>query len=254
MRIVLILMSVLFAGTVNAQIGHEDFYSAKQLELKLKLAKTVVEQIDAFGCLAVHYKSLRNDTLKKFYLSQVYSIAQNTKDVKATGRALWWGLYFESSVYDDWDYEACEKKAGELFQYAEQHNLMKERISGNLIMSDVKVHQDITAAERYVLTAKSLLDHWKQDTAEKDSLRLLLYNNLAHVYIHKKDGIQAATFMQFIKDYTLGEKDEPLKIMAYEALAQMYFEWGGQAKRAIPWYEKEYEYFKRTGQPNRLLE
>ena len=253
MRTLLLFISLLFAVVVRAQIGYEDFYSVKQLESNLRQAKTAMEQIDAAGILAVRYKFLWNDSLKELYLKQVFTIAENAKDIKAMGRALWWDLYYESSVFGDWDYKTSEEKANKLFQFAEQHQLLKERISGNLLLADIKIHQDISAAEQYSLRAKDLLDQWRQDTLEKDSLRLQLYYRLAHLYIHLKEGVKTSTALKVLLEYSLQDKNKSLKIQAYDALAQMYFEWEGQRSKAIPWYEKEYDYFKKTEQSNNLL-
>ena len=167
MRKFLFLIVLLFAFKAKAQIGYEDFYSVSELEINLKRAKTVLEQMDAAGCLAVRYKHIRNDSLKNLYLKKVFALAQNGNDIKLMGRALWWDLYFESSVYDDWDYKASDEKAGKLFKYAEQHDLLKEKISCNLLIADIKIHKDILAAEKYSQAAQGLLNEWKKDTTRR---------------------------------------------------------------------------------------
>ena len=243
MKKFIFFLFLLPAFTANAQIGWEDFYSEKDLQSDLQYAKTPAEQLDATGCLAVHYKKIHTDSLAKVYIQKVFSIAENSKDVYLMARALWWDISYEGSV----------EKANKLLQYAEQHNLLKEKISANLSLVDINIHQNLTLAEKYALTAQNLLNQWKKDTIGKDSIKLEIYLRSAHTYIHKVDGVKTSRYLFLLQDYAVQNKNESLKIQAIDALETMYFEWGGQEKKAIPWLNKEYEYFKKTKQFNKLL-
>ena len=121
------------------------------------------------------------------------------------------------------------------------------------MLIDITIHDNLPLAQQFCLTAERLLADWKKDTIDKDSVSVETYGRLAHTYIHLKDGIKTTIFLQILQDYTLTAKNESLKIIAADLLAEMYFEWYGHEKKAFPWYEKLYDYFKKTNQPQNLL-
>ena len=238
------IIVLLFHGVfvAKAQIGYEDYYSEEDLLTNLQKAKKPSDQLDATGVLAVHYKGLTKDSLAAIYLSKTYQIAKSSNDVRLLARAIWW----------DNRYEGDTSKANQLLQLAAQNNLLEEKIIAYGLLAEYYIHYKLQPAEKNALAAKALLENWKKDTTRKDSLKLVIYNTLAHVYIHKDDGVNASQYLLALQDYT-NNKNESLKIQAINILGDMYFEWSPQKKKATDWMVKSYKHYKKEGNKNKLL-
>jgi signal transduction histidine kinase len=243
MRKLLTSFLLLLALSAKTQIGYEDFYSEKDLLTNLQQAKTLMVKLDATGCLAVHYKKLYKDSIGNVYLKKVYAIAENSENAELMARALWWDNYYDEGV----------EKATKHLTYAEQHNLRQEEISAHLALSDIYIHKDLSLAEQNALSAQNLLNSWRKDTLEKDSMLLEVSYRLAHAYIHKKDGVKTFRYMLVFRDYAEQKKNPALRIQAIMDLGWLYFEWEGQEEKASPWLKEAYAYFKSTGQYNMML-
>ncbi|HEU5165848.1 MAG TPA: ATP-binding protein [Chitinophagaceae bacterium] len=243
MRKYLFFLFLLVALKVSAQVGYEDFYSEKDLQKILQNAKTITEQMDATGSLAVYYKRHFKDSLADLFIKKIPGFIKDSNDHQLVARSLGWDVSFESN----------KEKAELYLQYAEKYNLLQDKISAYLTLSDVNIHQDLFLAEQNALDAQTVLGDWKKDTLGKDSVRVEIYYRFAHAYIHKKDGIKTSQFLQLMQDYATNGNYESLRMQAVGSLWSLYFEWDGQEKKAFPWLQKEYEYLKRIKEPNKLL-
>ena len=235
MRKLIFLFLLSPAFTSKAQTGYEQYYSEKDLRSNLEQAKTLPAQLDATGCLAMCYKYSYKDSIASLYIKKVYAIAENSKDPQLMARALWWDNNCNGSI----------EKANKYLSYAGQHNLVREKIIAYLSLSDIYIHQDLSLAGQNAILAQSLLDGWKKDTLSKDSVMLEVNYRFAHAYIHKKDGLKTIRCIMVFRDYAEQNKNPALKIQAIQSLAGLYDEWEGQEKKALPWMEKEYAYFKK---------
>src|SRR5204862_180375 len=84
-------------------------------------------------------------------------------------------------------------------------------------------------------------NEWKIDSIGKDSLKLEIWKQLAHVYVHKRDGIKVITYLLPLQDYAMKERDLLLKEQALDGLTGMYDEWTGKSTRAIAWGVRIYK-------------
>ncbi|MBL0067917.1 MAG: hypothetical protein IPP39_05315 [Chitinophagaceae bacterium] len=55
-------------------------------------------------------------------------------------------------------------------------------------LASINIHINLAIAEKNT-DRKTLWEGWK-DSASKDSLKIEVFKQLAHVYIHKKDGVK----------------------------------------------------------------
>jgi signal transduction histidine kinase len=243
MKKIVILIFVFISLSANAQVGFEQYYAEKQLLGILQQAKTNWDQLQAYGMLAVHYKQTNKDSLAKVYLGKVKSMAADGKDVKLKAKSLWWDNYYESDTM----------KAQRYIDWATSNNLIEDKIVGYVELASINIHINLAVAEQNILTAKTLWDGWKKDSASKDSLKIEVFKQLAHVYIHKKDGVKTVSYLLPLQDYATQDRNLLIKESALNGLAGMYNEWRGQDKKVIEWSVKLYEFYKKLKNPNKTL-
>src|SRR5436190_2234999 len=227
----------------RSQIRFELYYSEKQLTVILQQAKTNWDKMNAQGMLASYYKLSNKDSLALSYLKKLKSVAEGSKDVKLKARALWWDNYYDSDT----------TKAKRYIDFANKNNLIEDEIAGYVELTRINIHIKLDVAEQNALMAKKLWNEWKIDSIGKDSLKLEIWKQLAHVYVHKRDGIKVITYLLPLQDYAMQERDLLLKEQALDGLTGMYDEWTGQSKRAIEWGVRLYEFYKKLNNPNKLL-
>lgn len=243
---------LLFTYTAKAQVFYPTFYPENELLTNFETAKTPSEQMDASGILALHYRSKFQDSLSSVYLKIVYSIASEAKDQKLSAKALWWDAQICGCGANDETKEAIAK-ANILSRFALKQHLYPEAITAKLLLADINIYKGLKRSEQYAVDAKQLLDEWNIDSTKKDSLKLEVYYRLAHVYIHKKEGEKAAQNLLEQQNYAQQNVSVALKIQAVNNLAQLYWEWPGQEESARQWTTNLYDYYKKTGQKNRLF-
>src|SRR5262245_57556664 len=134
MRIFIFFLLLCFTFSAKAQLGYEDYYSEKDLQTQLQQAKTIEDQMNATGRLALHFKKLRNDSTGILYIRKIFGMAEGRKDVKLMANALWWDIAYETIIFE-FDYELSLEKATRLLKYADEHDLLKEKISANLFLA-----------------------------------------------------------------------------------------------------------------------
>jgi len=239
--IVLLLLSVTLMA--KSQVGYEDFYSENYLKNNLQLAKTAAEQIDALGVLSVHYKNKHQDSLGNIYFNRIASIVSRTKGDVLNGRAQWWSMRYKNDTI-------IGKK---LLQFAKEHQQVENSIGADLLLSNYYIHSNHFLSEKYVMDAKESLDKWKTDTTNKDSLRIEVYTQAAHINIHRLNGRNVSYYMLALWDIAERHPIEKERLFAMLCLAGMYDEWEGHNQEAIPWMEKLYDHYRKANQPNRLL-
>jgi hypothetical protein len=233
------------------QVPYPTYYSEKELLASFQNAKTTAEQMDAAGVLAVHYKSKFQDSLSSVYLHLLASIGGVGHD-KPLVEALYWDAQVCACSANDETKQAISK-ANSLLNFATRQHLYPEAITANLLLADINIYKGLKLSEKFALEANQLLHHWNIDPIKKDSLKLEVYYRLAHVYIHKKEGEKAAQIMLEQQNYAQQNENEALKIQAVNNLAQLYWEWPGQEENAMQWTKNLYDYYKKTGQNNRLF-
>jgi signal transduction histidine kinase len=238
-----VIITVFVSLTAQSQIGYEQFYSEKQLTAILQQAKTDMEQLDAYGMLAMHYKNAYRDSLANTYLEKVKAISADPKNVKLKARGLWWDNYYDPDTI----------KAKRYIDWATNNDLIEDKIAGYVELTRVNIHINLLKAEENILNAKKLWDNWKVDSISKDSLKLEIFQQLAHVFIHKRDGVKAVNYLLPLQDYANQDRNLALKVLALDFIANMYFEWPGQYKKATEWTSKLYDTHKKSGNPNKIL-
>ena len=243
MKKIVILIFVFISLSANAQVGFEQYYAEKQLLGILQQAKTNWNQLEAYGMLAVHYKQSNKDSLAEVYLGKAKAMAAYGKDVKLKARSLWWDNYYKSDTV----------KAQRYIDWATSNNLIEDKIIGYVELASINIHINLAVAEQNILTAKTLWDGWKKDSASKDSLKIEVFKQLAHVYIHKKDGVKTVSYLLPLQDYATQDRNPSIKESALNGLAGMYNEWRGQDKKVIEWSVKLYEFYKKLKNPNKTL-
>ena len=243
MKKIVILFFIFISLSANSQVGFEQYYAEKQLLTILQQAKTHWDQLQAYGMLAVHYKQTNKDSLAKVYLGKAKAMAADGKDVKLKARSLWWDNYYESDT----------AKAQRYIDWATRNNLIEDKIVGYVELASINIHINLAVAEQNILTAKTLWDGWKKDSASKDSLKIEVFKQLAHVYIHKKDGVKTVSYLLPLQDYANQNRNPSIKESALNGLAGMYNEWRGQDKKVIEWSVKLYEFYKKLKNPNKTL-
>ena len=244
MKKLIFFFLVLLSLNTRSQIDSEDFWSTKALQMNLELAKTPAQQIDALGLLSVHLKGVHQDSLGDVHFNKIVQIANNSADNNLIGRSYWWGMRYKKDTI-----------AGKKFlQFATEHNQLTNQIMANNLLSDYYIHTNHFLSEKYVLNAIKLLDGWKKDTLYKDSVRIEVYRNAAHIYIHRKDGLNISRYMLALRDYAEQIKKEGLSIRAAYILADLYSEWEGQETISLTWLNKLRDYHKKNSQFNKLLE
>ncbi len=251
-KIASVIFVFLFPCTAKAQVFYPTFYPEKELLTSFQLAKTPAEQMDAAGVLALHYRSKFQDSLSSVYLHLVYRIARVANDQKLSAKALWWDAQVCGCGAYDETKEAIAK-ANSLSGFAIKKDFYPEAITAKLLLVDINIYKGLKLSEQYAMDAKKLLDDWDIDSTRKDSLKLEVYYRLAHVYIHKKEGEKAAQNLLEQQNYAQQNINEALKIHAANNLAQLYWEWPGQEENARQWTKNLYDYYKKTGQKNRLF-
>ena len=243
MRRLTIICCLLFTLDAYTQLGFEPFYRDTELIALLQQAKTPEDQLEANGYLASNYKAKGKDSLAKTYLEKIRAIAAGSANIKIKSRALWWDNYYEPDT----------NKARRFIDFAVKNNLVEDRIVGHIELTRVYIHINLDDAEKNALTAKRLWDEWRTDSVHKDSVKLEVLKQLAHVYIHRRDGIKAVGYLLPLQDYASQDKNEMLKEVALNGIAMMYYEWPGQYKKATEWVLKVYEFYKKSGEPHKEL-
>ena len=112
-------------------------------------------------------------------------------------------------------------------------------------LASINIHINLAIAEKNILTAKTLWEGWKKDSASKDSLKIEVFKQLAHVYIHKKDGVKTVSYLLPLQDYANQDLNLSIKEAALIGLAGMYNEWRGQDRKVIEWSVKLHEFYKK---------
>ena len=207
--------------------------------------------MDVAGVLALHYRSKFEDSLSSVYLNLVSRIASQKNDPKLVAKSLWWDAQVWACGANDETKQAIAK-ANSLLNFALKRQLYPEAITAKLLLADINIYKGLKLSEQYALDAKKLLDDWHIDSTLKDSVKLEVYYRLAHVYIHKKEGEKAAQNLLEQQNYAQQNGNEALKIQAVNNLAQLYWEWPGQEENAKQWTTNLYNYYKKSGQKNRL--
>ncbi len=243
MKKIVILFFIFISLYAKSQVGFEQYYAEKQLLGILQQAKTNWDRLQATGMLAVHYKETNKDSLAKVYLAKTKAMAADGKDVKLKASSLWWDNYYESDTV----------KAQRYIDWATSNNLIEDKIAGYVELASINIHINLAVAEQNILTAKTLWEGWKKDSASKDSLKLQVFKQLAHVYIHKKDGVKTVSYLLPLQDYANQDRNQSIKESALNGLAGMYNEWRGQDKKVIEWSVKLYEFYKKLKNPNKTL-
>jgi signal transduction histidine kinase len=243
MKKIAIVFFIFISLGAKSQVGFEQYYAEKQLLTILQQAKTNWDQLEAYGMLAMHYQHTNKDSLAKVYLSKVKEIAADGKDVKLKARSLWWDDYYEPDTI----------KAQRYIDWATSNNLIEDRIVGYVVLASINIHINLAVAEQNILTAKTLWEGWKKDSASKDSLKIEVFKQLAHVYIHKKDGVKTVSYLLPLQDYASQDRNLSIKESALIGLAGMYNEWRGQDKKVIEWSGKLYEFYKKLKKTNKTL-
>ena len=243
MKKIVLFIFVFISLSANSQVGFEQYYSEKQLLTILQQAKTNWDRLEAYAMLAVHYKETNKDSLAGIYLGKVKAITADGKDVKLKARSLWWDNRYESDTV----------KAHRYIDWATSNNLIEDKIVGYVELASINIHINLKAAEQNILTAKTLWEGWKKDSVSKDSLKLEVFKQLGHVYIHKRDGVKTANYLLPLQDYANQNRNLSIKESALIGLAQMYSEWPGQNKKATEWIVKLHEVYKKLKNPNKIL-
>lgn len=247
------ILVFLWASTAKAQVFYPIFYPEKELLATYQHAKTPAEQMDAAGVLAQHYKSKFEDSLSSVYLHLVYNLARATNDQKLTAKALWWDAHISAGITAYDETKQAVSKTNALLHFAAQNSLTPEAIAANLLLTDIHIQKNLKLSEQYALNAKQLLNNWNIDSTKKDSLKLEVYYRLAYVSIQKKEGENAAQYLLEQQKYAEQNRNEALKIQAINNLAQLYLRWPGQEENYTQWVTTLYNYYKKTGQKNRLF-
>jgi len=252
LRISIVVFIFFYSFQVKAQVFYPAFYPEKELLTNFQHAKTSAEQADAAGILALHYKSKFQDSLSSVYLHLLSNLSIETGGHQPLAKALWWDAQVcACGAYDET--KQAIAKANSLLVFALKKQLYPEAITAKLLLADINIYKGLKLSEQFALEANQLLNEWKKDTSTKDSLKLEVYYRLAHVYIHKKEGEKAAQVMLEQQNYAEQNGNIELKIHAINNLAQLYWEWTGQEENAMHWTTELYDYYKKTGQKNRVF-
>jgi hypothetical protein len=220
----LLLLLLFWSTSAEAQVNFETRFPAKELLANWQKAKGPEERLRAAGVLAAHYKFNFKDSLAAVWLQTVREIAEASKQKSLMASALWWIAYLHtySTLYSE--SQLGITKVNELLQYAEQNNLPEYKVAAGLFLSELSLHENVSRAERHVSAARQWFDQWKADSIRKDSVKLELYAALAHVYIHKKDGVNTTRYLLIAQDYAEQSRNIALKITAMRHLANFYQE------------------------------
>jgi hypothetical protein len=73
------------------------------------------------------------------------------------------------------------------------------------------------------------------------------------MYIHKRDGVNVASYLLPLHNYANQQRNEPLRVKAIYILAIMYREWPDQLEKAVQWRKKIVDYYSKTGERGKLL-
>src|SRR6185369_11519524 len=98
MKFLLYIICLVLFLDVRGQVGYEDYYSERDLSLKIEHAKTLIEKIDAIGMLAQHYKGIHQDSLGDLYYKKIPALAGRSADDILVGRALWWDMRYHADT------------------------------------------------------------------------------------------------------------------------------------------------------------
>lgn len=242
MKQALTILMLFVSVTTSAQIGFEQYYTTRQLTERLQQAATNSDKLEAHGLLAVHYKSSGKDSLGKIHMEKARALVGETSLPETQARLLWWENYYKGDTV----------KARKYIDFAQAHKLYEEEIAGYVELTKHFIHINLDKAEQYILTSKKRLDEWKADSATKDSVKLLVFKQLSHVYVHKKDGKKIISYLLPMQDYAQQDRNLMLKEKALIALVDLYNEWTG-FKKSAKWLSELYALYSRIGNPNKKL-
>jgi len=221
----------------------EDYYSENYHKVNLQMAKTPAEQIEALGALSVHYKNKHQDSLGDLYMKKISEVVNHSNDDVLKGRAQFWTLRVKNDTI-----------TGKKFlQFAKEHKQTENIIVAGLFLSYYYIHSNHFLSEKYVMDAEKALDEWKRDTANKDSVRIEVYYQAAHINMHRLNGKKVAHYVLALQDIADRHPIMNSRVQAMVSLTNLNSEWEGHAKDALLWFDKLYEHYKRTNQPNHLL-
>jgi signal transduction histidine kinase len=238
------LIFCLFISIISkSQIGFEEYYTTRQLTNLLQHATTEKDKLEAYALLAVHFKTSGKDSMARAYMDKTRSVTGENSAPKIKARLLWWENYYKGDT----------NKARKYIVYAHSNKLFEEEISGYVEIARHYIHINLDKAEQHILIAKKLLDEWKVDSVTKDSIKLQVFKQLSHVFIHKKDGIKIVNYLLPLQDYAKQDRNLMLKEEALIGLFEMYNEWPGQNKKGIQWLDQLYQLYKSVNNPNKRL-
>jgi signal transduction histidine kinase len=221
----------------------EDYYSENYHKANLQMAKTPEEQVEALGTIAVHYKNKHQDRLGDLYMKKISEVVNHSNDDVLKGRAQFWTLRFKNDTITSKNF----------LQFAKEHKQTENIIVAGLFLSYYYIHSNHFLSEKYVMDAEKALDEWKTDTANKDSVRIEVYYQAAHINMHRLNGKKVAHYVLALQDIADRHPIMNSRVQAMVSLANLYSEWEGHSKDALPWFDKLYVYYKRTNKPNHIL-
>ena len=234
MKRFLMILLMLSSLAAKCQLGWEDFYSEKDFRAMLHQAKNPKEKMYALGLLT--RKGLSLDSI----IREINLITARTNDKSLKASALWW----ESKLHED-----DTTRMLQLFQFSEQNQLETFKIAAYFLLADYYIHHSQRRSLYYAMRADSLLEKMHERTKETDSLKIEALRCIAHAYIHRRDGVNAARYILPLRNYAERNNDEHTRTHAMEVLADMYSE--GDYKRSIPWIKMLRDYFKKTGEAHK---
>ena len=251
MRIHLILVLFVLAIQANAQFEIEDYYPPTQLQKNLELAKTPKEKMFALGVLGRYYCKLGFDSLVPGYLQQIKDIGSISMDKEMEAEALWWEAYIDFEPVRQEVDNSHINKTETLLSFAEKNNLDYYKILASRSLAEIYIHKNLERAEHFALASNLHLGNLKPGFL-KDSLEVEINGTFAHVYIHKKDGVNAARHLLKVKDKAEQDKFIAIKVAALKILASMYSE--SSTEKSLPYLYELENHYKLTRQPNRRAE
>ena len=122
----------------KAQVYYPTFYPEKDLLTSFQHAKTLSEQTDASGVLALYYRSKFEDSLSSVYLHLMNRIANVAYNQNLLAKTLWWDAQVcACGAYDET--KQAIAKANSLLHFAVKMHLYPEVITAKLLLADQSV-------------------------------------------------------------------------------------------------------------------
>ena len=165
--------------------------------------------------------------------------------------ALWWEAYIDFEPVRQEVDNSHINKTETLLSFAEKNNLDYYKILASRSLAEIYIHKNLERAEHFALASNLHLGNLKPGFL-KDSLEVEINGTFAHVYIHKKDGVNAARHLLKVKDKAEQDKFIAIKVAALKILASMYSE--SSTEKSLPYLYELENHYKLTRQPNRRAE